>query len=55
MTEEKKPTSVARALLAKKAAIAKNQDQPRFPSSKKKFHNNAKHAARNSKQLSGQP
>ncbi len=52
MTEEKKPTSVTRALLAKKAAIARNQVQPRFPSSKKGFHNNAEHAARNSK---GQP
>lgn len=52
MTEEKKPTSVTRALLAKKSEIAKNQDQPRFPTSKKGFHNNVKHAARNSK---GQP
>ena len=52
MTKEKKSTSVARALLAKKAEMAKNRDQPRFPSSKKGFHNNAEHAARNSK---GQP
>ena len=52
MTKEKEPTGIAKALLAKKAAIAKNQNQPRFPSSKKEFHNNAKHAARNSK---GQP
>jgi hypothetical protein len=52
MTEEKKPTSVTQALLAKKAELAKNQDQPRFPTSKKGFHNNAQHAARNSK---GQP
>ncbi|MCF6324410.1 MAG: hypothetical protein L3J89_08820 [Gammaproteobacteria bacterium] len=52
MTEEKNSTSVARALLAKKSEIARNRDQPRFPTSKKGFHNNAKHAARNSK---GQP